>query len=236
MTRSDWKAMALTIVGSALSILLSRVLALVGVMTGLAIFLLAHIGKIGTDKNSELKLFDFAGKEIRLNKYPKPWLVKAVFWAMVITLALGGVWKLGLGRSSRTEPTITELKGRFPGGFATFAVLTGGSATAGHTIIRSMTSYNIDIIWGDAKITELTPTHLTLQLQNIRITRTEMTPDGTRPAGTIQINGAAIWQIDRRQKLVYINNGMAFWGYVLGGFLISDTNDELIVAIGLQQI
>jgi hypothetical protein len=94
-------------------------------------------------------------------------------------------------------------------------------------------SHNLDVTWGNARITELTPAYLILKLENIKITRTEMTPSGTRPAGTIQINGATIWRINRGSKLVYINNAMAFWGYVLGGDLISDTDDVLEVAIGL---
>jgi hypothetical protein len=137
---------------------------------------------------------------------------------------------------TKSKSELPELERRFPGGFVTFGVLTGGSATAGHTIIRSSTSYNIDVTWGDAAITELTPGYLTLQLQNIRIIRTETTPSGTRPAGAVQINGVAIWRIDRGSKLVYINNAVAFWGYVLGGFLISDTDDVLVVAMGLQRV
>ena len=106
----------------------------------------------------------------------------------------------------------------------------------GHNIIRSPTSYSIDITWGNAAITELTSDSLTLQLQNIRITRTETTPGGTQPAGEININGAAVWRIDRGTKLVYINNAIAFWGYVLGGYVLIDTNDVLLIAIGLQKV
>jgi hypothetical protein len=154
----------------------------------------------------------------------KPW--RRITFVCGVSLALGFIAYRNLGH---------QLEKRFPGGFVEFAVLTRGSATAGHTPIKTLTSYNLDVTWGNATISESTPTHLTLQLQNVRITRTETTPDGTRPAGTIQINGEAIWQIDRGSKLVYINNGMAFWGYALGGYLISDTDDELEVAIGLQK-
>lgn len=153
-------------------------------------------------------------------------------WAVFIAVVLVSVSIWGIATQYRRE-RITELGRRFPGGFVTFGVLTGGSATAVHTV-KSLASYNFDITWDSATITELTPKHLTLQLQNIRIARTETTPSGFMPAGKIEIRGAAIWQIDRGSKLVYINNGMSFWGYVLGGFLISDTDDELIVAIGLQ--
>ncbi len=137
---------------------------------------------------------------------------------------------------SKTE--LTELQNLFSGGFETFGFLTGGSATAGHTkdIIKGSTSHNIDITWGTATITELTPGSLTLHLQNIRIMRTEITPGGTQPAGTIQINGAAVWRIDRGSKLVSINNAIAFWGYVLGGVVISDQDGVLVIAMGLQKI
>jgi hypothetical protein len=66
--------------------------------------------------------------------------------------------------------------------------------------------------------------------------RTEITPGGTQPAGTIQINGAAVWRIDRGSKLVSINNAIAFWGYVLGGVVISDQDGVLVIAMGLQKI
>jgi len=137
---------------------------------------------------------------------------------------------------TKSKSQLPELQKLFPGGFEMFAVLRGGSATAGHTIIRGSTSYSIDITWGNATITELTPSSMTLRLQDLKIKRTETTPSGTQSAGTIQINGAAIWRIDRGTKLVYINNAMSFWGYVLGGFVISDTDDVLVVAIGLQKI
>jgi hypothetical protein len=122
----------------------------------------------------------------------------------------------------------------FPGGFVEFGILTSGGTTAAHKI-RMLGSHKIELTWGSATIPESTPNYLTVQLQNIRITRTETTPSGTKSTATIQINGAAIWRINRRSKLVCINNAVNFWGYVLGGFLIADTDDEVILAIGLQK-
>jgi hypothetical protein len=66
--------------------------------------------------------------------------------------------------------------------------------------------------------------------------RTETTPSGTKPAGTIQINGAAIWRIDRGTKLVSINNGLGFWGYVLGAVVIYDRDGIVVIAMGLLKI
>jgi hypothetical protein len=136
---------------------------------------------------------------------------------------------------TKSKVELPELEKRFPGGFEAFGAITGGSATTGHTIIKSSTSYGIDVTWGNAAITELTPRSLTIQLQNLRIARTETTPSGIKPTGEININGAAIWRIDRGTKLVYINNALSFWGYVLGGYVLSDTGDVLVVAIGLQK-
>jgi hypothetical protein len=135
---------------------------------------------------------------------------------------------------SKTQANLPELEKRFPGGFKTFAVLTGGSATAGHTIIASSTSYSIDITWESAAVSELTPSNMTLQFQNVKIIRTQTTPAGTQPAGSIVINGKSIWHMNRRTKLVSTNNAIGFWGYVIGGLVLYDTNDELIVAVGLQ--
>lgn len=176
---------------------------------------------------------------------------KVMFWltfsGVVLTIGFGLFsWWQGrdlttdirkiIDAKSKTE--LTELQDLFPGGFETFGFLIGSSATAGHAknIIKGSTSQNIDITWGSATITELTPVSLTLQLQNLRIMRTETRPGGTQPAGTIQINGAAIWRIDRGAKLVSINNALAFWGYVLGGVVISDRDGVLVIAMGLQRI
>ena len=126
------------------------------------------------------------------------------------------------------------LARRFPGGFVELAVLTNGSSIAGHTV-KSVASYNIDVTWNNATITDMDSTQLTLVLEGLRIARTEITPSGTKPAGTIQIQGQAIWKIDRGSKqIVYINNGMSFWGYVLGGYMISDADNQIEIAIGLQ--
>jgi hypothetical protein len=137
---------------------------------------------------------------------------------------------------TKSKAELPELEKLFPGGFVPFAVLIGGSATAGHNIIRSSTTYNIDITWGNAAITELTPASLILQLENLRIIRTKTTPGGIQPAGEININGSAVWQIDRTTKLVYINSAIVFWGYVLGGRVLLDTNDAIVIAIGLQRV
>lgn len=172
------------------------------------------------DCHADMRSYDF--KHPKGNKYSESELIRH-----------RDIWYEIQGKSKSELPKLQKI---FPGGFETFGVLIGGSATAGHKVIRSSTSHSIDITWGNAAITELTPGNLTLQLQNLRIIRTETTPGGTQPAGTIQINGAAVWQIDRSARLVYINNAISFWGYVLGGFVISDTDDVLVVAIGLQRI
>ncbi len=136
----------------------------------------------------------------------------------------------------RLEAKSSELRKLFPGGFKVFEVVIGGGAPrSGHDIVKGLTSYNIDIAWGKATITELTSSKMTIQLENVKVTRMEMTPSGSQPMGAFQINGAVIWQIDRGPKLVYINNAISFWSYVFGGFVISDTDDALIVAIGLQK-
>ncbi len=177
-----------------------------------------------------------------------------MFWLGVIG-AIGVVLTIGFGLFSwwqgrdltkdikeiidaKSKAEQTELQNIFPGGFETFGFLQSGSATAGHinNIIKGSTSHNIDITWGSATITELNPDSLTLQLQNIKIMRTETTPSGTQPAGTIQINGAAIWRIDRGTRLVSINNGLGFWGYVLGAVVIYDRDGVLVIAMGLQKI
>jgi hypothetical protein len=126
---------------------------------------------------------------------------KVMFWLIVIgvLVAIGfGLNSWWQGRvltninrdiktliDTKSKSELPELQKLFPGGFVTFGVLTGGNATAGHTIIRSSTSYSIDITWGNAAITELTSGNLTVQLQNLRIIRTETTPGGTQPAGAI---------------------------------------------------
>jgi hypothetical protein len=137
---------------------------------------------------------------------------------------------------TRTKANLPELEKVFAGGFITFGVLTDGSATAGHKILRSATLHSIDVTWESARISELTPLTLTLELQNIKIIRTETTPAGTEPAGSVSINGKAVWQVDRRTTLVYINNAVCFWGYVLAGYVIYDSNGVLIVAVGLQKV
>ena len=131
----------------------------------------------------------------------------------------GGFETLEIDTKSRSE--LGELQKVFPGGFEPFGVLIDGSATAGHKTVRCSTSDSIDVTWGNAAITEQTPGNVTLRLQNLRIRRTEMTPGGTQPAGEVNINGAAVWRIDRGDKRVYINNAINFWGYVLGGVVIS---------------
>ena len=78
------------------------------------------------------------------------------------------------------------LARRFPGGFVELAVLTSGSSTTGHTI-KSVASYNIDVTWDNATITDVSATQLTLVLEDLKIARTEITPSGTKPAGAIQI-------------------------------------------------
>lgn len=176
---------------------------------------------------------------------------KVMFWLSVfsIVLAIGlGVLQWWQGRNAamdikeiinaKSKAEQTQLQNLFPGGFETFGFLQSGSATAGHinNIIKGSTSHNINIIWGSAIITEINSDSLTLQLQNIRIMRTETTPSGTKPAGTIQINGAAIWRIDRSTKLVSINNGLGFWGYVLGAVVIYDSDGVVVIAMGLQKI
>lgn len=179
---------------------------------------------------------------------------KVQFWLGVIG-AIGVVITIGFGLFSwwqgrdltknikeiidaKSKTERTELQNLFPGGFETFGFLQSGSATTGHkeNIIKGSTSHNIDITWGSATITELTPDSLTLQLQNLRIMRRETTPGGTQPAGTIQINGAAVWRIDRGTKLVSINNALAFWGYLLGAVVIYDRDGVLVIAMGLQKI
>jgi hypothetical protein len=137
---------------------------------------------------------------------------------------------------AESQSRFSELQKRFPGGFEIFGVLTSGSATAGHTIVKTPTSYYIDVTWNNATIRDVTPASLTLELQGVRIERRELTPTGTQPGGAIQINGSAIWQVDRCAKHVYINNAMAFGGYVLGGLVLSDTGDMLVVAVGLQRV
>ena len=177
-----------------------------------------------------------------------------MFWLGVIG-AIGVVLTIGFGLfawwqtrdltkdikeiiDARSKAEQTELQNIFPGGFETFGFLQSGSATAGNinNIIKGSTSHNIDITWGSATIIELNPDSLTLQLQNIKIMRTETTPSGTKPAGTMQINGAAIWRIDRGTKLVSINNGLGFWGYVLGAVVIYDIDGVVVIAMGLQKI
>ena len=176
---------------------------------------------------------------------------KVMFWLSVfgIVLAIGlGVLSWWQGRNSamdikeiidaKSKAEQTQLQNLFPGGFETFGFLQSGSATAGHinNIIKGSTSHNINITWGSAIISELNFDSLALQLQNIRIMRTETTPSGTKPAGTIQINGAAIWRIDRGTKLVSINNGLGFLGYVLGAVVIYDRDGIVVIAMGLQKI
>jgi hypothetical protein len=65
---------------------------------------------------------------------------------------------------AKSKAELTELQNIFPGGFETFGFLISSSATAGHTrnIIKGSTSYNIDITWGSATISALTPDNLTL--------------------------------------------------------------------------
>jgi len=126
------------------------------------------------------------------------------------------------------------LARRFPGGFVELAVLTNGSSTAGHTV-KSVASYNVDVTWDNATITDMSATQLTLVLDGLRITRTEITPSGIKPAGSIRINGSAIWKINRGSKqIVYVNNAIGFWGYELGGYMISDRDNQIEIAIGLQ--
>lgn len=139
---------------------------------------------------------------------------------------------------TKANAAITSLQDLYPGGFQTFGFLISDSATAGYKkdVIKGTTSHNIDITWGSATVTELTPTTVTLQLQNLRIARKETTPGGTQPAGTIQLDGAAVWRIDRGTKLVSINNGLGFWGYVLGAVVVDDADGMLVIAMGLQKI
>jgi hypothetical protein len=73
-------------------------------------------------------------------------------------------------------------------------------------------------------------------LHIVKIIRTKTTPAGTQPAGEFLLNGKAIWQIDRKRKLVSINNAVNLWGFVIGGHVVSDENDMLIVAVGLQKV
>lgn len=135
-----------------------------------------------------------------------------------------------------TQSKLSELDERFPGGFQTFVVVVTGSATEGHGIIRTPASDFIDVTWKSAAIKDVTPASLTLELQDVTIERTEVTPNGTQPAGKFQMHGSAIWLLDRRSKAVNINNAISFWGYVLGGLVLSDTGDVLVVAVGLQRV
>lgn len=75
-----------------------------------------------------------------------------------------------------------------------------------------------------------------MELQNVKIKRTQMTPAGAEPGGAFVQNGKAIWKIDRRTKLVSVNNAINLWGYVIGGCVLSDENGMLIVAVGLQKV
>jgi hypothetical protein len=155
------------------------------------------------------------------------WKKTVIVSALLIFLG-GAVWL------DIAFPLGQVLARKFPGGFVELAVLTGGSSIAGHTV-KSIASYNIDVTWDNATITDISATQLTLVLNDLRIARTEITPSGKKLAGTIQIKGAAIWKIDRGSKqIVYVNNGMSFWGYVLGGYMISNADDQIEIAIGLQ--
>jgi hypothetical protein len=156
-------------------------------------------------------------------------------WAIVIAVALLSVSVWGIRTQYRRE-VIARLGSRFPGGFERFVVLKDGGALAGYQPLKSLASYNFDITWGSATIFNQTDAYLIVKLRDVTIVRTEPTPSGPKQAGTIKINGEAIWQIDRTSKVVSINNGMAFWGYVLGGYVTSDSGDEVEVAVGLQKI
>lgn len=156
-----------------------------------------------------------------------PWRKTVIIFAILFVMG-AAVWL------DIAFPLGQVLARKFPGGFVELAVLTGGSSISGHTV-KSIASYNIDVMWDNATITDVSATQLTLELDGLRIARTEITPSGKKLAGTIQIKGAAIWKIDRGSKqIVYINNGMSFWGYVLGGYMISNADDQIEIAIGLQ--
>jgi hypothetical protein len=141
-----------------------------------------------------------------------------------------GVEKLTAMVDNLTKSNSPELEKRFSEGFTTFGV------TARRDIIRASASYGIEMTWDSATISDLTPSNLTMQLQNVKIIRTQTTPAGTQPAGEFLLNGKAIWQIDRKRKLVSINNAVNLWGFVIGGHVVSDENDMLIVAVGLQKV
>jgi len=160
--------------------------------------------------------------------------------AIILTLVVGVVGNLCANAIQKkldqrnvhneSKADLPQLEKRFPGGFKTFGV----SAT--HNIIRDSASYGIDMTWDSATISELTASNLTMQLQNVKIIRTQTTPAGTQSAGSFVLNGKAIWKIDRRTKLVSINNAVNLWGFVIGGYVFYDKNDVLIVAVGLQKV
>jgi len=136
----------------------------------------------------------------------------------------------------KSKANLSELGERFSGGFETFGFLVDRSATAEHDIIRSSASYSTHLTCDSATISDLTPSNFTMQLQNVKIIRTQTTPAGTQPAGAVFIKGKAIWQMDRRPKVVSINNAINSWGYVIGGYVLYDKDDVLIVAVGLQKV
>ena len=137
---------------------------------------------------------------------------------------------------TRTKANLPELERVFKGGFTTLGLLTGSSATAGNTILKSETSHSIDVTWESARIAEVTPRTLTLEMRKVEIIRTQTTAAGTEPAGLVSINGKVVWQVDRRTTHVYINNAINIWGYVFAGYVIYDSNGVLIVAVGLQKV
>ena len=135
-----------------------------------------------------------------------------------------------------SKANVSDLNAQFSGGFQTFGFLVARSATGEQDTIRSLTSYDVDLACDSAMISEITASNLTMQLQNPRITRAKTTPTGTQPAGAVFVNGNAIWKMDRRPKVVSINNAINSWGYVIGGYVLYDKDDVLIVAVGLQKV
>jgi len=127
-----------------------------------------------------------------------------------------------------------DLKKRFPGGFTKFAVITSNSATAGHSVLRTVESHNFEITWETATITESNPDYLTVQLSNLVLTRIDITANGTQRT-PLTLHATFLWRIDRKSKTVSMNNAVSFWGYELAGCITSDTGDEVEVAIGLQK-
>jgi hypothetical protein len=130
---------------------------------------------------------------------------------------------------SKTKAELPQLEKRFPGGFEPIGIVR-------QQIIRSSVPFSINVTWDRATITEVTPDSLTMELQNVKVTRTETTPDGGTQSGGLNMMGVNVWRINRHSKLVSINNAINFWGYVLGGYVLSDENDVIVVAIGLQKM